>query len=257
MSGVQPHDLSPYLFLSPDGLRTKTAFDRIECAIAFDFECVREIPALVDYIRSIPFLDREKRALEYVHKLPYLCRWAPGLIPGKYYSNPHLEPIIPTASVVCPWFPNKWLFGSREDRHEIVRLLERAYQTERPLHLLPYPLPADTEQQFRAIPGCKLYTITINTREAPSRSIRRLVKALTERGHTARRALPRHGYDAINALHRLVYYRISKLPPEERPIIVSELQLMGIKVPKNALSQAKRQMLAHFRKLNWSCLLQK
>jgi hypothetical protein len=258
LSGREPHDLGPYLFFRcPDRLRTRTEFDRVECAIAFDLECVREIPALVDYILSVP--GRKQRALEYVSKLPYLCRWAPNLVPGQYHEHPELDPLIPMVCILCDWFPAPWLSRDRKERHEIVRLLERSYQTTRPLHLMSYPLSSDALQQFSAVPGYQLFTVALSARESFAQSAKRLIQARRALGHKPLKGLrhpSRTDHGAVDALFRLVHYRLAKLPPEEQALIISELRLMGLKVPKNALSQAKRRMLAHFHNMRWSCLLQ-
>jgi|SRR6516164_6565897 len=136
--------------------------NELQASITFDYELVRESQALIDFI--LECADREERARSYLKALPDLARWAPNLKSGQLIESPELAPRIPTVSLITPWFPARWLAGTKKDRGEIVKELARAYAPVRPVKLYSYPLTAELERRLGGL-GKPLYVIALDGNE--------------------------------------------------------------------------------------------
>jgi hypothetical protein len=80
-----------------------------ECEIAYDYELAVDCAPLVSRIQAHP--DRAQRALAWVSSHPYISRWMLNLVPGAVLESPGTEPLVPTACLLTPWFPQPWLTG--------------------------------------------------------------------------------------------------------------------------------------------------
>jgi hypothetical protein len=129
-------------FRSIDGLKVND--NSTECAIAYDYELARDCQPLCTRIATCP--NVLGRAQAWTETMPYHSRWFTSLTPGVVPERPDLEPLIPTACLLAPWFPAPWLAGSLAERQTVVSALERAYAPVRPLMLRPYPLSDDTKR---------------------------------------------------------------------------------------------------------------
>jgi hypothetical protein len=228
--------------------------DELQARIAFDYELVRECQALVDFILECP--DRESRARSYLEALPHLARWAPNLKPGQVIESPQLAPRIPTVCLITPWFPARWLAGSKKDRTKIVQQLARAYAPVRPLALYPCPLTSELERRLRAI-GKPLYVVMLDENEPFATTATRLSEARKALGHKPQARSRHHRYDRgpIAALDRLACYRLSNISKEERQRLFGKFDFLRSQNVDSKISKGRKAILEEMRNRNYITLL--
>ena len=219
VDGLNVHDSSP------------------ECAIAYDCELARDCQPLCTRIATCP--NALERAKAWAEAMPYHSRWFTGLTPGAVPERPDLEPLIPTACLLAPWFPAPWLAGSLTERRAVISALERAYAPVRPLMLRTYPLNTDTERMMALVAddGRYMRAVVMFDKAAPiEKRVAQFRKAMREIGPgpaPAPSGRRRHS-SAIRALERLCCHRLGLLPVADRDVAAA-----GIAHLKNGLSRAK------------------
>jgi hypothetical protein len=228
--------------------------DQLQAAIAYDYELVRQSRALIDYILECP--EREERGRSYLDALPDLARWAPNLKLGQVIESPELAPLIPTGCLITPWFPDRWLAGSKKDRGRIVRELACAYAAVRPLKLYPQPISPELERRLLAL-GKSLYVVSLDENEPFATTATRLTEARKALGHKPLKRSKHHQYDRgpVAALDRLSCYRLSLLPREERQKLIGNFDFLRSKNVDSKISKGRKAILEDLRKRNYIMLL--
>jgi hypothetical protein len=238
-----------------------SAADSLESEIAYDFELVRCSSALVDYI--LTFEDRRSRALASLARNAYLARWADGLKAGyvpEDIESLRLQPVIPIACLIAPWFPAPWLSGSCKERRQIVQLLKKAYASIRPLQLKPYPVDPEYLQKLESARSTtfQLWVIGIDEQEPFATTAARLIQARKELGHKPARRSKHHRTDrgSIAALGRLTCYRLSLMPRVQRAECIEKISMFSrLKNVDTKLTQGASSVKHDFRKRNYAMLL--
>jgi hypothetical protein len=223
--------------------------DSPEYALAYDFELVRTSQPLCARIVACP--NGLERATAWAASVPYHSRWFPGLTPGEVPERPELEPRIPTACLLTPWFPAPWLTGSPGARRRVVAALDRAYGAVRPLMLRPYPLSSGDDHLLSLATEDKhcLATMIIIDRAADlERTVKQFRTALLELNLSPRaHELRTRKASAIHALERLCCYRLGTLPAAKRNVLSLTVNHLPNGLSRSRLSRSCRDVLRDFR----------
>jgi hypothetical protein len=232
-------------FRSDGGLSSSD--DSPECAIAYDYELVRDCQLLCARIAACP--NRLECAKTWTESMPYRSRWFTNLIPGVVPERPDLEPLIPTACLLAPWFPASWLAGSPDARHAVVRAMERAYATVRPLMLRRYPLSDNTRQMLESVTEGGRYMraeIVFDRTATPGKVFNQIRKALLEPGLFLSPSSRKRHASAIRSLERLCCHRLGSLPVAERDVAAEGITRLPNGLPRAKLSLSRKSIRADF-----------
>ena len=232
-------------FRSIDGLKVND--NSTECAIAYDYELARDCQPLCTRIAACP--NTLERAKAWTEDMPYHSRWFTSLTPGAVPERPDLEPLIPTACLLAPWFPAPWLAGSLTERQTVVSALERAYAPVRPLMLRPYPLSDDTKRilAVAAEGGRYMRAEIVFDRAAPhGKLVNQFRKALLEPGLLLSPSDQKRHVSAVRSLERLSCHRLGLLSVPDRDVAAAGVAHLAGKLSRYKLSKARKNMLSDF-----------
>ena len=209
--------------------------DSPEHAMTYDYELVRDCQPLCAQITACP--HTLERAKAWAESTPYYSRWFTNLMPGLVPERPDLEPLIPTACLLAPWFPAPWLTGSLTERRAVISALERAYAPVRPLMLRRYPLSDDTKRILESMTESGRYMraeIVFDRATTLGKLANQFRQALLEPGLLVSPSDQKRHVSAVRSLERLCCHRLGLLPVAERDVVAE-----GIAHLPNELSRAK------------------
>jgi hypothetical protein len=232
-------------FKSIDGLKVDD--NSTECAIAYDYELARDCRPLCARIVACP--DALERAQAWVSSMPYHSRWFPNLTPGVVPEHPELEPLIPTACLLAPWFPAPWLAGSLSERRAVISALERAYVPTRPLILRPYPLSDDTKRILAVAAEGGRYMraeIVFDRTANPGKLVNQFRKALLEPGLLLSPSNQKRYVSAVRSLERLSCCRLGLLSLSDRDTATEGISHLPNGLTRHKLSKARKSVRTDF-----------
>jgi hypothetical protein len=234
-------------FRSIGGL--KTTNDTPECALAYDYELAHDCPPLCTQIAACP--NAVERGLAWASSMPYQSRWFGNLTPGIVPERPELEPLIPTACLLAPWFPSPWLAGSFSERRAVMAALERAYTPVRPLMLRRHPLNEATERILTTITsGHGHYTrteILFDRTASPGKLINQFRKALLEPGLLLPPSNRKRHVSPVRSLEQLCCYRLGLiLPVADRDVAAAGIAHLPKGLTQDRLSKARKHVRTNF-----------
>jgi hypothetical protein len=240
------HDWREFdFFRSIGGLSSSD--DSPEYAITYDYELARDCRPLC--ARIVACSNRLERAKAWAESMPYHSRWFTNLMPGVVPERPGMEPLIPTACLLAPWFPAPWLTGSLTERRAVISALERAYAHARPLMLRRYPLSDDTKRILESVTEDRRYIradILFNRETTIGKLVSQFRKSLLEPGLLLSPSDRKRHVSAVRSLERLCCYRLGALPVEERDVAAAGVTHLPNGLTSDKLSKARKSVRTDF-----------